>query len=276
MSYTFDRKKKKKSKVFMGIIITIGIIISIYLLSIFNIPFFSKMSSNVIYGVDSFFSSITGVIKNGVSYLGNNKKLNLRIEELQKDLEETKISLNELKALEVENSDLKKMLKINEKYNHFNKIYANIITRSYDSWNESFVINKGSKDGIKLRQSVIAENGLVGYISKVEETTSEVTTILDSSSAVSVEISNINALALVKGDNSLKDKNEIKLVNIPIAKELAKDEIIYTSGIGELYKKGIPVGKISEVVNKKNDIDRFATVKIFVDISSIDMVAVIK
>ena len=276
MSYTFDRKKKKKSKVFIGIIITIGIIISIYLLSIFNIPFFSKMSSNVIYGVDSFFSSITGVIKNGVSYLGNNKKLNLRIEELQKDLEETKISLNELKALEVENSDLKKMLKINEKYNHFNKIYANIITRSYDSWNESFVINKGSKDGIKLRQSVIAENGLVGYISKVEEKTSEVTTILDSSSAVSVEISNINALALVKGDNSLKDKNEIKLVNIPIAKELAKDEIIYTSGIGELYKKGIPVGKISEVVNKKNDIDRFATVKIFVDISSIDMVAVIK
>ena len=276
MSYTFDKKKKKKSKIFIGIVISLGIIISIYLLSIINIPFFSKLSSNIIYGVDSFFSSVGGAIKNGTSYFGSNKKLNKRVDELEKELQQANISLNELKVLEVENSDLKRLLKINEKYSHFEKIYANIITRSYDTWLETFVINKGSKDGIKLKQSVIAESGLVGYISKVEKDTSEVTTILDSTSAVSVEISNINALALVKGDNSLKDSNEVKLVNIPIATELTKGATVYSSGIGELYKKGIPVGTISEIVNKKNDIDRFATVKIFVDISSIDMVAVIK
>lgn len=276
MNYTTHKKKKNNNKIFIGIIIAISIIISIYLLSIVKIPFFSKFSSSIIYLVDSVTSSISGVIKEGTSFFGNTKKLNKRIDELQDELNKAKIDLNEINVLKVENNDLKKLLKINEKYSHFDKIYANIISRSYDNWNDTFVINKGKKDGIKEKQTVIAYEGLVGFVSSVEDNTSTVTTILDSSSAVSVQISSINALALVKGENSLKGDNKVKLINIPIDKEITKGETVYTSGIGELYKKGIPVGTIAEIVNKKNDMDRYATVKLFVDFTSLDMVGIIK
>ena len=226
-------------------------------------------------GIDSIVSSIGGFFKEGTSYFGNVSKLKKTLEEKEKELDTIKQLQIEIDALVVENEDLKKLLKIEEKYNHFAKVYANIITRNYDNWNETFEINKGSKDGIALRQTVISENGLVGYISSVDEYTSIVTTILDPGTAVSVEISNINKLALIKGDFSLMNNSQVKLVNIPIDTELTEGEKIYTSGIGGLYKKGIPIGIIKSIKNKKNEIDRYAIVETFVDVDSLDMVGVI-
>lgn len=279
MNYMASARKKrrnKQNKVVIGIIIALGLVISIYLLSKINIPFVSNLSSKVMYTVDNILSSISGVVTEGTSYFGNTKKLNKKIEELESKLNETNIKLNELEMLKVKNEDLQKLLKIDEKYSHFEKVYANVITRSYDNWNETFVIDKGTNDGILEKQTVIAEGGLVGYVSEVNENTSTVVTILDVSSSVSVEISNINALALLKGDYSLKDNSKIKLVNIPIDVELSEGETIYTSGIGGLYKKGIPIGVVEDIVNKKNNIDRYAVVDTFVDFESLDMVAVVK
>ena len=275
MSYISRKKRNKPNKVVIGIIIAIGIIISIYLLSIIKIPFLSNVSNAVIYSVDNVISSIYGIITEGTSYFGNTKKLNEKIENLEKELNETQMIKNEISVLEVENSDLKELLKIKDKYSHFELKYANIITRSYDNWNETFVINKGSNDGLKEKQTVISCEGLVGYISEIRESTAVVTTILDITSSVSVEISDVNALGLVKGEFSLKEDGKIKLVNIPIDIEISGDETVYSSGIGQLYKKGLPIGKISQVISKKNSIDRYAIVDAFVDIASLDMVGII-
>lgn len=275
MNYMGKKKTRQNNKVIIGMIIAVGIIVSIYLLSIINIPFLSTLSNKIVYGIDVTLGSISGVVTEGTSYFGNTKKLNEKVTALEKELEETKIAMQEINVLEKENEDLKELLNIEEKYSHFEKVYANVITRSYDNWGETFVINKGAKDGIKKKQTVIAKEGLVGYISNVEESTSTVTTILDPSSAVSIEISNINKLALVKGDFSLKSKGKLKLTNIPIDTEVSVGETIYSSGIGELYKKGIPVGTITEIISKKNDIDRYGIVDVFVDIDSVSLVAII-
>jgi len=270
-----SRRKEKKNKIIIGIIMLACIIISIYLLAILNIPVLSNISSSIVTGIDSVISSIGGTLKNGTSYFGNVNKLKQELELKEQELAKEKQLQVEIDTLIVENNDLKKLLKIEENYNHFTKVYANIITRSYDNWNETFDINKGTKDGIELRQTVISEKGLVGYISAVEENTSTVTTILDPSTSVSVEISNINMLALIKGDFGLMSNSEVKLVNIPIDTELTEGEKIYTSGIGGLYKKGIPIGVIKTVKNKKNEIDRYAIVETFVSLDSLDMVSVI-
>lgn len=278
MNYIRDtrkRRKEKKNKIIVGIIMLVCIVISIYLLAIIRVPVLSSLSSSIVSGVDAVISSIGGVFKDGTSYFGNVSKLKKELEEKDKELQDAKSLQIELDTLIVENNDLKELLKIEENYNHFTKVYAKVITRSYDSWNETFDIDKGSKDGIELRQTVIAENGLVGYISSVEENTSTVTTILDPSTSVSVEISNINKLALMKGDFSLMASSETKLVNIPIDTELTEGEKVYTSGIGGLYKKGIPIGVIKSVKNKKNEIDRYAIIETFVNLDSLDMVGII-
>lgn len=181
----------------------------------------------------------------------------------------------ELEKIEIENNELREALEIDEKYNHFNKVYANIILRDYSNWNETFTINKGSQDGIKLKQTVISSKGLVGYVSSVTATSSIVTTIMDPNTSVSVEIATINELALLKGDFDLKDSEQMKLTNIPINSELSVGEKIYTTGIGTMYQKGLVIGEIKEVVNKKNEVDRYAIIEPYTNFSSLDFVAVI-
>jgi len=181
----------------------------------------------------------------------------------------------EIEKIEIENNELREALEIDEKYNHFNKVYANIILRDYTNWNETFTINKGTQDGIKLKQTVISSEGLVGYISSVTNTSSIVTTIMDPNTSVSVEIATINELALLKGDFDLKSKEQMKLTNIPINSELSVGEKIYTTGISTMYQKGLIIGEIKEVVNKKNEVDRYAVIEPYTDFSSLDFVAVI-
>ena len=278
MNYMRDakqRRKEKKNKLLIGIITCVCVIISIYLLAILKVPFMTKVSSAVVGFVDGVTGTIVGVFKDGTSFFGNTKKLNKKIEELEEELAKAKQLQVELDALEVENEDLRELLKIEENYSHFEKVYANIVSRNYETWNETFVINKGSKDGIEKRQTVIAEQGLVGYISEVNETTSVVTTILEPGTSVSVQISNINKLALIKGEYNLTGSHTVKLVNIPIDTELAEGEKVYTTGIGGLYKKGIPVGIIKSIKNRKNEIDRYAIVETFVNLDSLDMVGII-
>ena len=67
----------------------------------------------------------------------------------------------------------------------------------------------------------------------------------------------------------------MKLTSIPIDYEISLGDVIYTSGIGGMYKKGIKIGNITKIVNKKNDIDRYAEVVTSTDFKSIYNVAVI-
>lgn len=115
----------------------------------------------------------------------------------------------------------------------------------------------------------------MGHISSVSKETSIVTTILDPNVSVGVEIASVNKNALVKGDFSLKNEGKLKLTYIPIDTEVSVSETVYTSGIGEVYPKGIPVGVIEKVINKKNEIDRYAIVKPLVDINNIKSVGII-
>lgn len=230
----------------------------------------------LLIGTHAVTSSIKGLIKDGTSYFKDIDKISAENKELKEQLEESKLQLLEAQKIEIENINLRKALKIEEKYNHFSKIYANVVLRDYSNWNETFVIDKGSNDGIKEKQTVISPEGLVGYISQVTSSTSVVTTILNPNTSVSVEISTVNALALVKGDFDLKEKEQMKLTNLPISTELSVGEKIYTSGIGTMYEKGLIIGEIAEVINSKNNVDRYAIIKPYVDFSSLDFVAIIK
>ena len=196
-------------------------------------------------------------------------------QELKKENDNLKYKLLEKENLEKENESLKKMLEIKNNYQHFELKLGKIIYREHDNWSQTFKIDIGKNDGIKLNQAVIHTNGLVGYISNVEDNTSTVTTILDPTASVSVNISTINEPAVLKGDLTLKSENKLKLTFIPLGTEISISDMLYTSGLGSMYKATIPVGKIVEIVNDKNDTDRYAIVEPNVNIRTISEVGVI-
>lgn len=74
-----------------------------------------------------------------------------------------------MKLEQVEYNDLKELYKIDNVYSSYEKIGANVIGRNSDSWYDTFIIDKGSADGIEVDMNVIAGNGLVGIVYKVSE-----------------------------------------------------------------------------------------------------------
>ncbi len=265
--------KDKKSKVVFIVIVVVIIFMMIFISSV------TKNKENGFTGlvdtVNSFVTTVSDKTNGFFSFFTSKKKLNAQIENLKKENDELKLNNVEMKKIENENNTLRRQLDIKEEYKYFKMALGAVIVRNQSNWNESFVINLGEKDGIKEGMPVITKDGLVGQIISVTENTSKVMTILDSSSSVSVEIGSINQTAVCKGEYSLKGQSKIKLIYIPIEAEISPGDIVYTSGISEIYPKGLPVGKIIEVKNNKNEINRYAIVETFSNIISINEIAVI-
>lgn len=216
------------------------------------------------------------IFQNGISsHFANEKKITEEKEKLENEKKELEYKVLETERILEENESLKEMLKIQNKFQHFDIKLGNIIYREHDNWTQTFAVDIGTNDGVALNQAVVHEEGLVGYVSEVNEDRCTVTTILDPSSSVSVNISTINEPAILQGDLSLKSNNRLKLTFIPIDAEISISDMLYTSGLGSTYPNAIPVGKIIQVVNNKNDTNRYAIVEPNVSIRTISEVGII-
>lgn len=272
IDFSNNSQRRKKKIIF---------IIIFLILAIMFVAFFFRNSNNkMVSNISSFISKPIAVVYNGINKITDSTssdidELRAQNEELKKENEELKIQALETQKIIDENTTLKEMLDIKKEYQHYKTVMGNIIYREHDNWTQTFTIDIGANDGIEIDQTVVHKDGLVGYISNVTQTTAVVTTILDASSSVSVNISTINEPAVVNGDLELKSQNRLRLTYIPLDTEIAVSDMLYTSGIGVMYPSSIPVGRIVEIVNNKNDVNRYALVEPCVNISKISEVAVI-
>ena len=279
MNYRYNFNDEKKTN---GKKIVFVVIFSIFLV-MFVAFFFKDHSNKVVQSIATVISKpivfLYDMVNGGVSQvktsLTDSQELIAENEALKEENELLKLEALEKQKLLDENQSLKNMLGTQKEYQHFQIKLANIIYREHDNWSQTFTINLGEKDGVKLKQAVVHEEGLVGYISAVSNDTSVVTTILDPTSSVSVNLSTVNEPAVLKGDLELKSQNKLKLTYIPLDIEVAISDILYTSGLGSMYPSSIPVGKILEISSDKNDVNRYAIVEPNVDIRKISEVGVI-
>ena len=276
MDYRYDFSDNKGRKIKKIIFIVIFLVFVI----MFVCFFLRNNSNSVISKISSVISSPINLVynifnSNKDSQNSDIEKVRQENETLRAENETLKYQVLESQKILDENTTYKQMLNIQKEYQHYNLVMGNVIFREHDNWTQTFTINVGKNDGIELNDAVVHEKGLVGYISSVSDNTAVVTTILDASTSVSVNISTINEPAVLNGDLELKSKNRLKLTYIPIDVEVAVSDMLYTSGIGVMYPSSIPVGKIVEIVNGRSDVNRYALVEPSVNISKVTEVAVI-
>lgn len=275
--YNFNYKNRSNKKKIIFVIVFFIVVIMIVALFFKNSSnkIVSNVSNVIIYPIKSVYSAFSWMGDSIKNTFTNKESLTEQNKKLEEENTNLKLQVLESNRIQDENESLKNMLDIKKSYNHFNLKLADIIYREHDNWTKTFEIDIGSNDGVKLNQAVVHKDGLVGYISSVNDTSSTVTTILDPSSSVSANISTINEPAMLQGDLALKSKNQLKLDFIELDAEVSIGDMLYTSGLGSIYPSSIPVAKIVEVVSKKNDINRYAIAEPCVDIKSISEVAVI-
>lgn len=274
-NYDYQKKDKKNKLIFIIVIIVIAILLSSFAFRNSSNTVVSKIA-NIINTPFSYLTNVINNISDGFSDVLTSKEELLEENELLKQ-ENNELKLDQIQNAKIleENESLQTLLNIENKYNHYELSHGSIILRNYDNYTNTLTIDIGSKDGISLYDAVIHEDGLVGYISSVNEDTSIVTTLLDPSTSVSVIISTINEYAILNGDITYKANNQLKLEYIPIDSEVSIGDVLYTSGLGDMYYSSIPVAKIVSVINKKNESDRYALAEPIVNINAIKEVSVI-
>ena len=260
--------KNKKTGI-VGIIITIIVLIIIVILSNTDIK---KVSF-----VENIFSSIVMPIQNGLTYLKNkiegNDSFFTDVKNLQAENGELEQSLRELEIIKSENETLKEYVNLKDKYLEYKTLPAYIINKNINNYEKTLVINVGSKNGIKPNMTVIADKGLVGYVISTTDNTSKVQTIIDSSTSVSSIISTSKEAIIATG--TLEGNSILKASYIPTEATLLENDNVETSGLGGIYPKGIHIGTIKQIVNTKNNIDRYAYIETAVDFSKLQTVLVI-
>ena len=246
-------KKKDKQKFSLLSLILLSIVVIILSNMNFKAIQFVKIGINeIIYRTSYLISKPENYIKN----------LNLKLDEhlnLFENYRITKSELENLKKDQVTNNFLKlenKKLRnlINENINS-NEILAKVLIDRESPFLKSIILNKGTKDNVKIGMALLDDVHLVGQIIEVNYTNSRALLLSDLNSKIPSVLAPQNIQAVISGTG--KSYGIIEHTKDNIESDLNEtDTIVYTSGLGGLFKPGIPIGKISK--NEKNKVDFFS------------------
>ena len=259
----------------MGVIITIIILILIVIFSNGenNSSFFENAASNLVMPIQNGLTYLKNKINGNSTFftdINNLKEENKQLKEKNSELEQ---SLRELENIKTQNETLKEYLSLTEKYGEYKTIPGYVINKDISNYSKTIVINIGKKDGVQENMTVIGNEGLVGHIVSVTDSTAKVQTIIDTASSVSCSMSTTKEAIVCKG--TLDDKSLLKAMYIPTDSNIIQGDSIETSGLGGIYPKGIHIGTVKKVYNTQNMTDRYALVEATVNFDKLDTVLVI-
>jgi len=190
-------------------------------------------------------------------------------QKLKNELEILKSKDINNQILFLENTKYKKL--IDDYFVKDNETFAKVLIDKQSPFLRSIVINKGSKNNVKLGMVVLDENYLIGKVVEVNYFTSRVLLISDINSKIPVSLQPGDLQAIMSG----KDKQEgiLQYIKNKNFKNENEEFFVLTSGAGGVFKSGIPIGKI---INEEDASNKGKKIVIFYkDFSQLKYVKVV-
>lgn len=172
-------------------------------------------------------------------------------ERLRQDIDKLSATHAENKSLKEENRELKQLVGLKNSMTDYSLTPAIVLTCSPSSWQDLVTVNKGTANGVKKNQPVLAGNGLVGRVVEANYSTSKVELISDNNEsanrfAIQVQAKDGNYVnGIITGYD--KKTNEIIMGQVTEDKDVAVGSQVITSGLGGVTPKGLYVGKVAKV-----------------------------
>ena len=241
-------KKKDKQKFSLLTLIILSIFVIVLSNFNFKVIQFVKLGINEVIYRSSHIASIP---ENKLKEITSKFKSHMNLyESHQKDLIKIENS-DQLKLqnefLTAENEKLRELL--NESINS-QEIFARVLIDKDSPYLKSVVLNKGTKDKVKIGMAVIDDVYLVGQIIEVNYTNSRALLLSDLNSKIPSVLEPDDIQAVISGTGS--DFGKIEHTQEEFREDFKNKEIFaYTSGLGGLFKPGIPIGKINNISDGK-------------------------
>ncbi len=231
---------------------------------VFVVPFQKGITT-----VGSFLQDTTDKLSSITRLLDENEKLKAQIDELtvaNTNLEQEKYELTELRNL----------YELDAQYEEYQKTGARIIAKDAGNWYHSFVIDKGSDDGIQTDMNVIAGGGLVGRVIDVGPDWAKVQSIIADNAAVSGMVLASSDNLIVSGDLELYRQGYISFSKlVDDADKVSIGDKVVTSNISDKYLPGILIGYISTIDADSNNLTKSGRITPAVDFEHMNEVLVL-
>ena len=257
-------KRQNKQKFSLGGLLLFSIFL--IFLSKFNIKTVDYIRLAIKEGIYrlSFVASVPEQqIRNTSILIKNHFKMYEDYDELKDNYKYLEGRQYNVEYLQSENVRLKKI--IDEYIIDTDKVVAKVLLDKNSPFLKSIILNKGSKENIKLGMAVLDGEYLIGKVVEVNYLTSRALLISDLNSKIPVIIEPNSTLSILSGSGQnfgqiqyVKDDDNIQIGNI-----------VYSSGSGGIFKSGIPIGKVifdeksqSKVIDFFSDLSQLTFVKL--------------
>ena len=189
------------------------------------------------------------------------QKLSEENQALREEIDELTLKNNELVQNQSELTRLQELYNVDKKYSEYPKVAAEVISKDPGNWYSSFVVNRGTKDGIAVNMNVLGRGGLIGIVTDVGEGWAQVRSIIDDESNVSGMAVNTSEPCVVTGSLLQMDSGKIFFSGLRDSdNEVTEGTSIVTSNISDKYLTGLLIGYVSEISLDANNLTKSGTI----------------
>jgi rod shape-determining protein MreC len=253
----------------------LGLILLVTLVTL-ALPF--KTTARLKLGLGSLFLPLFGLansVQQGAARAGDavlpRAELIREKETLRAQNQELRLQLMQAEGLVRENERLRQQLGW-QPHKGWKVKPANVVLREPSNWWRTVQIDLGSRDGVKVNSPVLSTEGLVGRISSVSLTRSQVVLLGDPNCKVAARVDNRSRDTGVVGGSGPLDTGIVELGYLSRTAELKPGENVWTSGLGGIFPKDILIGKVLDSRSEDYGMSMTARVKLAANLSALEEV----
>ena len=226
---------------------------------LFVVSPFIKVTSATIQGVTATWRDYVDLR----ALREENKRLQLETTTLKRRLEQ-------LQDQALETQRLERLLAMRQA-SRAEFLTARVVGKDATNWFKTILLDRGSADGIRRNQPVLAPDGLVGRVVEVTPNSARVQLLTDPVSAVGGLIQRTRVTGIVSGNLGAG----ARVRYLPLMADVAVGDEVVTSGMGGVFPKGILIGRITSVERKSGALFQEATLQSGVDLSRLEEVLIL-
>jgi rod shape-determining protein MreC len=170
-----------------------------------------------------------------------------------------------------ENARLRRLLVLKDRL-PLATLAGEVIGREAGGWVRSLTVNRGRGDGISQQTPVIVPDGLVGRVVQVHRAAAVIQLLNDPASTVGAVVQRTRTAGLVEGDAGGTVRFKFMARD---GASVAPGDLVVTSGLGTLFPKGLPVGRVVKIEDKGSALFHFAVLAPAVDFSRVEEVLLV-
>jgi len=264
--------RQRAGFLFVAVMLGHVILISAQVQSKSGVPVISELTFGLFAEVQRSTAAVVSFVQHGWSGYVDLRGLREENEALKRQLADAQIQVQEQRAVADRTRVLQGILDLRDRL-ELKTTPAEVIAAGATLDFRALTIDKGSRDGLKPDQAVIAPAGVVGRIVATSPSASQVQLLNDVNAAAGAIIERSRAQGIVTGAG---DKGFL-LGKVSEIADIVVGDLVLTSGIEgifSIYPKGFIIGRV-ETIKKKGNAYEEITVRPAVDFSSLETVLVV-